>query len=162
MLNRLLRCRAVRLFRCTPPQDIPSYYLNSCHLAAMGDWGAMNGWRLTGKKWPQFACSNCNTRPPAEVEVLEHPTELSADVIPRANFSATSLSATKVAKPTNELFTCCYYSSPAHSYIQPMEGQGYDPKYRQFCPGTDMGLSLFGTWHMDTMSDCVMFGPYTA
>ena len=122
----------------------------------MADWTSMTGWKFTRRHWPAWECTNCNTVPSDGDKPIA---ALSIEPIAPTKLTTPTF-ATKDAAEPNDLFACCFYSDPSHSYIQPMEGQGYNPQFHATCPGRDTGLTLFGTWHMDSMYDCIAFGPY--
>ena len=62
----------------------------------------------------------------------------------------------------NNMFPCCMYADPDHSYLEPIHELGLNPSAgRISCEGTDLGEKLFGSYNMDSMYDCIFFGPYT-
>eukprot|EP00466_Bigelowiella_natans_P013153 jgi/Bigna1/72597/fgenesh1_pg.20_\ len=127
--------------------DFPSYHLNTCRLNGLGPIEhSMEGWTQAGNIWKQFDCHNCNnasTLAPANVTQVK---------------LTTSTSEVAIAEgPGNDMFPCCYYSKPEHSYIEPMQGVGENPAVHSSCEETFEGMTLFGSWMMDSMYNCIAF-----
>ena len=123
--------------------DFNQYHLNTCRLNGEPIAATMNGWKQTGNRWLQFDCKNCNN---ASSTAVALPVNTTHPVEPAAG--------------GNDMFPCCYYSSPDNSWIQPMHGVGENPARTPTCPGMDLGQSLMGSWYMDSMYNCIAFGPY--